>query len=93
MVFDTFLHKLTTNFTNLHRKLATLKIRAKKGVDFSSKKLLIFEENFYLNVTRRSWLVTRDLCPVICGRWLVERSPRLYSGRAENTEIYKIRKI
>jgi hypothetical protein len=32
MVSDTFGHKLTTDFTDLHRKLATLKIRAKIGV-------------------------------------------------------------
>jgi hypothetical protein len=35
MVSDTFLHKLTTDFTDLHRKLATIKIRAKIGVEKS----------------------------------------------------------
>jgi hypothetical protein len=46
MVFDTFLHKLTTNFTDLHRKLATFKIRAKIGVEKSRGKIKNLLQNF-----------------------------------------------
>jgi len=44
--FNTFLHKLTADFTDLHRNLATLKIRAKIGVEKSRGKMKIFSKIF-----------------------------------------------
>jgi hypothetical protein len=46
MVFDTYLHKPTTDYTDLHGNLTTLKIRAKIGVEKSREKIQRIQKNF-----------------------------------------------